>query len=509
MKHSFPSGPCRHRPRPDMPVIRRIGRLSIDELCAAYNNEDVHTEHVTALALQLFDHTRAWLGLPLNGRRILNAAGRLHDVGYSVDPVHHVQSSVQIVLEEGIKGFRKSERDQIIQIMFRHSGKAYPSGASKHLLQLAAFLRIGDGLDYSHAQTARIVGIRRAQRTIFVTVRSDAFPQCLAKADRKADLWRAVFPYDIRFVSAPIKGGHPDPLVRANMHAVEAARRLLWIQFKTILANLDGAVAGETSEPLHDLRVAIRRMHSLLRVFRKHLPTEPRRGIEELLTEISEELGPVRDLDVWVDLLQSPSAQSSMARSRLFPAYLRHHQQRRQLVHATVRRALRGPHFASQRLRINRLLREELPRLIKTEPPGSLPKLAATQFSKALRRALKQGRFRHSASPKKLHQLRITLRKARYLAEFFAPVLGADTARLVRRLRRVERVVALIHDLDMGMQHLAHEGPLPPRALAIYLQQQREQNLEKLDKMWRRFAAAPLHERVHHELAAMRDESNA
>ena len=33
--------------------------MSIDELCAAYNNEDVHTEHVTALALQLFDHTRA------------------------------------------------------------------------------------------------------------------------------------------------------------------------------------------------------------------------------------------------------------------------------------------------------------------------------------------------------------------------------------------------------------------------------------------------------------------
>ena len=147
--------------------------------------------------------------------------------------------------------------------------------------------------------------------------------------------------------------------------------------------------------------------------------------------------------------------------------------------------------------------------MIKIEPPGSLPKLAATQFGKALRRAIKQGRFRHSASPKKLHQLRIALRKARYLAEFFGPVLGADTARLVKRLRRVERVVARIHDVDMGMQHLAHEGPLPPRALAIYLRQQREQNLEKLDKVWRRFADTPLQQRVHHELAAMRTETNA
>jgi CHAD domain-containing protein len=489
-------------------AIRKRGRLSIDELCAACNNEDMHTEHVTALALQLFDRTRAWLGLPVSGRRLLNAAGRLHDVGYSVDPVHHVQTSVQLVLEDGIKGVRKSERDQIIQIMFRHSGKVNATGAPKRLLQLAAFLRVGDGLDYSHAQTARIVGIHRARRTILVTVRSDAFPQCLVRADRKADLWRAVFPYDIRFIAAPITREHQNPLVHANMHVVEAARRLLWIQFQTILANLDDAIKGETSQPLHDVRVAIRRMRSLLRAFRKYLPNEPRREIEELLAEISEELGPVRDLDVWVDLLQSLPVQSKVAQSRLFPAYLRHHQQRRQLVLATVRRCLRGPHFASQRLRINRLLRVELPRLIKTEPPGSLPKLAATQFGKALRRALKCGRLRHSASPKKLHELRIALRKARYLAGFFAPVLGPDTARLVKRLRRVERVLARIHDVDMAGQHLAHEGPLPPRALAVYLEQQREQNLAKVDKLWRRFAAPALHDRVQRELASARGRTN-
>ena len=488
---------------------RRIDRLSIDELCATYHNEDVHTEHVTALALHLFDHTRAWLGLPISGRRYLKAAGRLHDVGYSVDPVHHVQASAQIVLEDGVKGFRKSERDQIVQIMLRHSGKTHASGAPKRLLQLAAFLRIGDGLDYSHAQTAKIVGVHRARRTIFVRVRSDAFPQWLARADRKADLWRAVFPYDIQFIAAPATREHHDPLVRVNLHVVEAARRLLWIQFKTILANLDGAVEGKTSEPLHDVRVAMRRMRSLLRVFRKHLPDETRREIEELLADISEELGPVRDLDVWVDLLQSSSVQSSMARSRLFPAYLRHHQQRRQRVHATVRRCLRGPHFASQRLKITWLLREELPRFIKAEPHGSLPKLAVMHVSKALRRALKHGRLRHSASPKKLHQLRITLRKARYLAEFFASVLGANTAKLVKRMRRVERVLGRIHDVDMGLQHLARKGPPPPPALAAYLQQQREQSLGRLDKVWRRFADHALQQRVHHELAAARDESNA
>ena len=486
-----------------MPLpFRRIGRLSVAELCAAYDNEDLHTEHVTAHALRLFDHTRVALGLPASVRRLLEAASRLHDVGYSFDPVHHVQAGAEIVLEEGIRGFSGPECEQVTEIMVRHSGKANASGAPARLVQLAAFLRIGDGLDYSHAQTAKIVGIRRARRTIVVTVRSDAFPQCLARADQKADLWRAVFPYGIQFVAAPATKAGPEPLVRANMPMIEAARRLLWIQFKTILVNLDAAVAGETSEPIHDVRVAMRRMRTLLRVFRKSLPDQPRQEIEELLAEISEEIGPVRDLDEWVDLLQSPRIRSITARSRLFPAYVRHHQQRRQLAYATVRRCLRGRHFASQRLKINRLLREELPRLAKTKPPGSLEKFAARQLDKALRRALKRERLRRSTSPKKLHDLRISLRKARYLAEFFGPVLGASTPKLTKRLHQVERVLGRIHDVDMGMVHLTREGPLPPRAITVHLEQQREQNLRKLDKVWRRLTDPALQACVKQELAA-------
>jgi CHAD domain-containing protein len=488
---------------------RRIGRLSIDELCSSYENEDVHTEHVTALALDLFDRTRAWLGLPANSRRSLEAAGRLHDVGYSIDPVHHVHASAEIVLEEGIRGFRTPELDQIVQVMVNHSGRWQPNSSPKALLQLAAFLRIGDGLDYSHAQTAKITGVRRTQQVIYVTVRSDAFPHCLVRASRKADLWRAVFPYDIQFIAAPPIKNRPPLLIRRDTPVLEAARRLLWIQFKTALANLDDAVQGKTSEPVHRIRVAVRRMRGLVRAFRKQLPAELRKGIEAILDNLREELGPVRDLDVWIDLLQSPEVRQVTARSRLWPAYLKHHIQRRQLVQATVRRALRGPHFAAQRLKINRLLRTELPQLIKVEPHGSLPKLAATQLHKAWRRALQQSYLRHSTSAKKLHRLRIGLRKARYLGEFFSPLLGIHTAELTKRLRQTEQVLGRIHDLDMALERLAHEGPTPPRALTLYLNKERGENLKKLGKVWRRLANPVLQKRVQRELDAARGPADS
>jgi triphosphatase len=244
----------------------------------------------------------------------------------------------------------------------------------------------------------------------------------------------------------------------------------------------------------------VRRMRSLLRAFRKHLPTESRKEIEAVLDGISEELGPVRDLDVWLDLLQSPEVRRVTASSRLWPAFLQHHIQRRQLVRATVRRSLRGPHFAAQRLKINRLLRAELPQLIKVEPPGSLPELAAVQLRKAFRRALQESHLRHSTSAKKLHRLRIGLRKARYLAEFFNPVLGANTTKLTKRLRQTEQVLGRIHDLDMATEHLAHEGPTPPRALALYLVRQRAECLKKLDKIWCRLADPVLRKRIQREL---------
>ena len=145
--------------------------------------------------------------------------------------------------------------------------------------------------------------------------------------------------------------------------------------------------------------------------------------------------------------------------------------------------------------------------MTRTAPPGSLPKFAARQLDRALRRARKHERLRRSTSPKKLHELRIALRKARYLAEFFAPVLGDNIAKLAKRLHQVERVLGRIHDVDMGMEHLTREGPLPPRVLADHLTQQREQNLGKLDKVWRLLVDSALQDRVQQELATGRPQS--
>ena len=468
---------------------------TIAELCRKYHNESVHTEYVTALALNLFDKTRVRLNIPAANRVLLEAAARLHDVGYSVNPLHHVEVSAQIILQEGIKGYREMQLPLIAGIMLLHGGKLaeilrHPlfdeltDAQRDRVLRLSAFLRLADGLDYGHIQNAAITSVEFNAKNVEARVASGLFPHNLTRADRKADLWRKVFPLEIRLV--------PDrtitrQLVYPDLPPAEAARRLLSLQYKTILANIDGTLDGSDIEPLHRIRVATRRMHTLLRLFRKHLPRESTEFIDGALRELGRELGPARDLDVWIDFLRTDAARQPLTASRLWQPFLHHQLRCRYLQDATVRRSLRGAHFGALRHHAARLLRAELPLLLETAPAnGVLESLARKKFTKALRRVRKQDNLWHSTDSAKLHRLRGMLRQARYVGEFFAPFLDPGEQRLTKRLHEAEQVLARIHDIDIALEEFLPEGPDAPRVLVKQLQKQRRQALQELERSWKR-----------------------
>ena len=116
-------------------------RLSVAELCAKHGNEDMHANHVTALALQLFDATRGLVGAPAGDRPLLEAACRLHDVGYSVNPRRHAQMGREIVRQEGLKGFTDAQREDIAAAIFLHSAGLKSNEARSFVEQLPNSLR--------------------------------------------------------------------------------------------------------------------------------------------------------------------------------------------------------------------------------------------------------------------------------------------------------------------------------------------------------------------------------
>ena len=75
-----------------------------------------------------------------------------------------------------------------------------------------------------------------------------------------------------------------------------------------VLEECDRASVGFAADPVHDLRVAIRRFSQSLRAFASFFPQKERRKIRRVLRHFMKLSGKVRNLDIALDLLESHQA---------------------------------------------------------------------------------------------------------------------------------------------------------------------------------------------------------
>ncbi len=194
--------------------------------------------------------------------------------------------------------------------------------------------------------------VRATKRNIRVGVRGGQFPGCVGFAQRQSVLWREAFPVDIDL--RPLTGGQGSPLLASTLSFHEGVRRLLFLQYRVMLANVDGALAGTSDEALHDLHIALRRMRAVLRIFRRPLARTSAKSIDRDLQQLNRVLGIARDLDVWIGFFSKASVQ--LTGHRLWPKFVSHQIELRRMQQATVKRQLHGARFAALQLRIGRFL---------------------------------------------------------------------------------------------------------------------------------------------------------
>jgi len=129
--------------------------------------------------------------------------------GYGVNPRRHARAGYEIVRSEGLEGFTSSALDDIAAAICLHParpGAAADGSLARRLRalprarRLAAYLRIADGLDAAHLQDAVIVEVQKTESIICLHVACHEASPGLVRADRKADLWREVFPLELQFV---------------------------------------------------------------------------------------------------------------------------------------------------------------------------------------------------------------------------------------------------------------------------------------------------------------------
>jgi len=167
-------------------AVEDLRLRSVMALLAKFLPDLRHSQHVSRLALALFDGLRGVHGLGPHERELLNYAALLHDVGAVLGYDRHGEHSWYVIRNGNLRGLDADEV-AIVANVARYHGKARPRKRDESLRGLsrrerdtvrwlAAIVRMAESLDRSHYQLVRGLRVVRRRRSLSVIVdtRTDA-----------------------------------------------------------------------------------------------------------------------------------------------------------------------------------------------------------------------------------------------------------------------------------------------------------------------------------------------
>jgi CHAD domain-containing protein len=237
--------------------------------------------------------------------------------------------------------------------------------------------------------------------------------------------------------------------LRPEMRSDDALAGVLLFLLDIMELNLEGVLRDLDTEFLHDFRIACRRSRTLLTQVRGLFPARELPRFKRTFAWLSRCTGVQRDLDVM--LLAFPQFQHMVPgsmRSALAPlrSLL---EERRAAAHAELVRELRSRRFRTFLRDWRRFLQRRGPRreagAAGERPLGETAEISLRRVARELAKAGKQiGSGEYS---ERLHDLRKTGKKLRYLLEAFRSLYSqSEVERVVRRLRKLQNTLGEIVD---------------------------------------------------------------
>jgi CHAD domain-containing protein len=292
------------------------------------------------------------------------------------------------------------------------------------------------------------------------------------------------------------------------------------------MAEMEGVQQAEDRECVHRLRVASRRLRSVLPLFATALSRQTCARWRKQLRRVTRSLGAARDTDVqmaWVQqfLHDSASAEEQAGVERL----LLRLEQRRQALQEPVVKALER--FAARQLAEE--MEERLKQVVSESESYGVDVPGRRVYRRTRKAILKRLNAFEAYAPyvaqpeciKELHAMRITAKRLRYIMQALAPLYPDALAEPVQAARLCQTRLGNIHDGDMWIntlprfleeeraRTLAYFGstapfePLQSGILALLhnRQQQRTQDYQEFVTFWDQLQAQGVWERLRQTLA--------
>jgi CHAD domain-containing protein len=209
-------------------------------------------------------------------------------------------------------------------------------------------------------------------------------------------------------------------------------------------------------EALHDMRVAMRRLRTLLRLARPlygRFRTDAVRGAFSL---VQSRTGDLRDEEALEEMFQT-----LVLDDPAFVAWRLRRRAREKKLRATVVASLRAGDLARARKLLSALL------LFPPKPSRDheLARFARRAVIRA-RKNVDKKRDAPTSDVEAMHALRILYKELRYATEIFAEVLPLDLAALIAPAAKLQKRLGDIHDIDTALDVLSRARRLPPETRA-------------------------------------------
>jgi triphosphatase len=341
----------------------------------------------------------------------------------------------------------------------------------------------------------------------------------------------------VTFAAEAFATARPSPVIARRLGAPELPGGVdVGTAFAHIVAHLADVIlhyaprarAGETPEPVHQMRVALRRLRSAIQLFQKTVACAELDVAKAELRDLGLVLGPARDWDVF-------TAGTARRVGRACPddagiaRLIAKAGSRRDAAYAALHAYLDGAGFRELGVTLAMLAAARpWERMLGSDPDDSaalpdghiadvagpaetdegnigllappvpslsggddLADFAARSLTKRLGRLIAPGEDVAGLPADDLHAIRLDAKRLRYACEFFAPLFPRrETKRFIKRLSDLQERLGLLNDGAVASALLAEIGHARTHAGGIvrgFVAATSGGTREDIDRVWRKF----------------------
>jgi CHAD domain-containing protein len=261
------------------------------------------------------------------------------------------------------------------------------------------------------------------------------------------------------------------PMPRAGTFVVQALSAL----DAELAAAAPRVFEASDADSIHDLRVALRRLRTLLRLVRSVLGRFHTDAVRAALGDIQRATGALRDAEVVDEIFAEIAIDAEP---------FEHWRARRRAIERSRRRAVLATLAAGDLERARGLLGALL-----TLPVNPSRDLDAAKLARRAVRSAEHGVVAHGtvavSDVTALHELRIAYKRLRYAVEMLKDVLPPELVALRERAVVMQKRLGEIHDVDVATELVHRARSLPFPLQARVLAALREERLRRVDKYLR------------------------